>query len=119
MQAIRLQKKYPEISQEEMFDLINRFKCVSSSCLYALWAISFFPLEFCRYIICADNFGSAISTETPGRVDKAAAITALQNSGESYDRVRETLKSVSVDASGKVELEDWVEVSLYAYLLPL
>lgn len=70
-------------------------------------------------MICADNFGSAISTETPGRVDKAAAITALQNSGESYDRVRETLKSVSVDASGKVELEDWVEVSLYAYLLPL
>ena len=32
MQAIRLQKKYPEVSQEEMFDLINRFKCV-----YALW----------------------------------------------------------------------------------
>lgn len=53
---------------------------------------------------------SAISTETPGRVDKAAAITSLQNSGESYDRVRETLKDVSVDASGKVELEDWVEV---------
>lgn len=28
MQAIRLQKKYPEISQDEMFDLINRFKWV-------------------------------------------------------------------------------------------
>jgi hypothetical protein len=28
MQAIRLQKKYPEVSQDEMFDLINRFKCV-------------------------------------------------------------------------------------------
>lgn len=26
MQAIRLQKKYPEVSQEEMFELINRFK---------------------------------------------------------------------------------------------
>ena len=26
MQAIRLQKKYPEISQDEMFNLINRFK---------------------------------------------------------------------------------------------
>lgn len=26
MQAIRLQKKHPEISQDEMFDLINRFK---------------------------------------------------------------------------------------------
>ena len=38
MQAIRLQKKYPEVTQEEMFDLINRFKyvvlkscCVSSA----------------------------------------------------------------------------------------
>lgn len=28
MQAIRLQKKYPEVSQDEMFDLISRFKCV-------------------------------------------------------------------------------------------
>lgn len=55
---------------------------------------------------------SAIHTETPGRVDKAAAISALQQSGESYDRVRETLKQVSVDASGKVELEDWVEVRM-------
>lgn len=53
---------------------------------------------------------SAIPTETPGRVDKSAAIASLQQSGESYDRVRETLKHVSVDASGKVELEDWVEV---------
>lgn len=34
----------------------------------------------------------------------------MQSSGESYDRARETLKHVSVDASGKVELEDWVEV---------
>jgi hypothetical protein len=28
MQAIKLQRKYPEVSQEDMFDLINRFKCV-------------------------------------------------------------------------------------------
>ena len=42
---------------------------------------------------------------------KPAVISALQASGESYDLVRETLKAVSVDASGKVELEDWVEVS--------
>lgn len=47
-------------------------------------------------------------------MDKSAAITSLQQSGESYDRVRETLKSVSVDASGKVELEDYVEVRAYA-----
>lgn len=28
MQALRLQKKYPEVTQDEMFDLINRFKYV-------------------------------------------------------------------------------------------
>ncbi|KAL5514368.1 hypothetical protein ACEPAG_2456 [Sanghuangporus baumii] len=78
MQAIRLQKKYPEVSQEEMFDLINRF--------------------------------NAIPTNSPGRVDKSAVISSLQHAGESYDRVRETLKEVSVDASGKVELEDYVEL---------
>lgn len=53
---------------------------------------------------------SALHTDTPGRVDKASVLQALQANGESYDRVRETLKHVSVDASGKVELEDWVEV---------
>ena len=30
MQSIRLQKKYPEVSQGDMFDLISRFKCVST-----------------------------------------------------------------------------------------
>jgi plastin-1 len=53
---------------------------------------------------------SALSTDTPGRVDKSSVLQALKASGESYDRARETLKHVSVDASGKVELEDWVEV---------
>ena len=54
---------------------------------------------------------SAIETDTPGRAAKTAVINALQASGDaSYDRARETLKGVSVDASGKVELEDWVEV---------
>ncbi|KAF7794085.1 hypothetical protein EIP86_005215 [Pleurotus ostreatoroseus] len=80
MEALRLRKKYPEVSQDEMFDLINKF--------------------------------NAISTETPGRVDKANVLHALQSSGESYDRARETLKHVAVDASGKVELEDWVELNV-------
>lgn len=53
---------------------------------------------------------SQIDTDGTGRVDKAGVLHALQASGESYDRARETLKHVSVDASGKVELEDWVEV---------
>ena len=49
-------------------------------------------------------------TDTPGRVDKSAVLQAIQSTGQSYDVARETLKHVSVDASGKVELEDWVEV---------
>ena len=39
--------------------------------------------------ICAH---SAIDTDGTGRVDKSTAISALQQKGESYDRVRETLK---------------------------
>jgi len=31
MEALKLQKKYPEVSRDEMFDFINRFKSVSSS----------------------------------------------------------------------------------------
>ncbi|KAF8546033.1 Ca2+-binding actin-bundling protein [Imleria badia] len=80
MEALRLQKKYPEVTRDEMFDLINRF--------------------------------NAISTDSPGRIDKSAVLHALQSSGESYDQARETLKGVSVDASGKVELEDWVELNV-------
>ncbi|KAE9398048.1 Ca2+-binding actin-bundling protein [Gymnopus androsaceus JB14] len=80
MEALKLQKKYPEVSRDEMLDLINRF--------------------------------NAISTNTPGRVDKSAVLQALQASGESYDNARETLKSVSVDSSGKVELEDFVELNV-------
>lgn len=28
MEALRLRKKFPEVSQDEIFDLINKFKCV-------------------------------------------------------------------------------------------
>ncbi|RDB27525.1 Fimbrin [Hypsizygus marmoreus] len=80
MEAFKLQKKYPEVTRDEMFDLINRF--------------------------------NSISTDTPGRVDKSAVLHAIQSRGESYDLARETLKSVSVDASGKLELEDWVELNV-------
>ncbi|THH28919.1 hypothetical protein EUX98_g5265 [Antrodiella citrinella] len=79
MDVLRLRKKFPEVSQDDMFDLISRF--------------------------------NAISTDTPGRIDKTEVLRVLQANGESYDRARETLKQVSVDASGKVELEDWVELN--------
>ncbi|KAN0073798.1 Ca2+-binding actin-bundling protein [Tylopilus felleus] len=45
------------------------------------------------------------------------ALQALQSSGEYYHQARETLKGVSVDASGKVELEDWVEVRSWYHLI--
>lgn len=93
MEALRLQKKFPEVSKDEMFDLVNRFKCVFDVHSMVLTAVS------------------AITTNSPGRVDKTAALQAIQSSGQSYDTARETLKHVSVDASGKLELEDWVEVS--------
>ena len=37
-------------------------------------------------------------------------IKSLQNEA-TYDQVRETLKDVSLDASGRVEVEDYVDVS--------
>ncbi|KAF9490336.1 fimbrin [Pleurotus eryngii] len=80
MEALKLQRKYPEVTRDEMFDLINRF--------------------------------NSISTDTPGRIDKTAVLQAIQATGQSYDVARETLKHVSVDASGKVELEDWVELNV-------
>lgn len=96
MQAIKLQRKYPEVSQDEMFDLINRFKCVHHAKFYSGGSFR--------------SWNSQIDTDGIGRVDKTSVLHALKSSGESYDRARETLKHVSVDASGKVELEDWVEV---------
>ncbi|KDR72676.1 hypothetical protein GALMADRAFT_252855 [Galerina marginata CBS 339.88] len=80
MEAFKLQKKFPEVSRDEMFDLINQF--------------------------------NSLHTDSPGRVDKSAVLQALQSSGQSYDIARETLKHVSVDASGKVELDDWVELNV-------
>ncbi|TFK28467.1 fimbrin [Coprinopsis marcescibilis] len=80
MEAIKLQRKYPEVTRDEMFDLVNRF--------------------------------NGLHTDTPGRVDKTTVLQSLKSSGESYDLARETLKHVSVDASGKVELEDWVELNV-------
>lgn len=38
-------------------------------------------------------------------------IKSLQNEA-TYDQVRETLKDVSLDASGRVEVEDYVDVRL-------
>jgi len=52
-----------------------------------------------------------IDVEDKGSVDKAQVISALQASGDAdYDSARETLKSVNIDSSGRVEMEDWVQL---------
>lgn len=53
-----------------------------------------------------------IDIEEKGSVDKQSLIKSVQESGEAnYDQVRETLKEVNLDSSGRVELEDYVDVS--------
>ncbi|ODV91950.1 hypothetical protein CANCADRAFT_63363 [Tortispora caseinolytica NRRL Y-17796] len=79
MNAVKLQRKYPSLSQEDVFQLISRFQ--------------------------------QIDTDDKGWVDKQEAVKAVvETERSSYDAVRETLKDVAVDASGRVELEDYVEL---------
>lgn len=79
MEAIKLQRKYPQFSQEEMMGLISRFR--------------------------------GMDVEEKGSIPKQDVIKAIQDQGEaSYDQVRETLKEVDLDASGRVELDDYVDL---------
>lgn len=53
-----------------------------------------------------------IDIEGKGSVAKQDVIKAVEDSKEaSYDQARETLKEVNLDSSGRVELEDYVDVS--------
>ena len=80
MEAIKLQRKYPHISQEEMLGLIGKFR--------------------------------QMDVDEKGSLDRAVVLKGVQDQERAtYDRVRETLKDVSIDASGRVELEDYVDVS--------
>ncbi|SPO32749.1 probable SAC6 - actin filament bundling protein, fimbrin [Ustilago trichophora] len=79
MEAIKLQRKYPQFSQEEMMGLISRFR--------------------------------TLDVEEKGSIPKQDVIKAIQDQGDaSYDQVRETLKEVDLDASGRVELDDYVDL---------
>lgn len=52
-----------------------------------------------------------IDKEDNGWVEKKDVINAVSHKGQySYDQARETLKQVDVDASGHVELDDYVEL---------
>ncbi|QEU62290.1 Sac6 [Kluyveromyces lactis] len=79
MNIIRLQRKFPEFSQEDLFETIEHFR--------------------------------NIDLEDKGWVEKPQILESISKSGvASYDEARETLKTVDVDASGHVELEDYVEL---------
>ncbi|BGP57638.1 hypothetical protein JCM8202_001013 [Rhodotorula sphaerocarpa] len=86
MQALKLARKYPEFSQEEMMQLVEQF--------------------------------NQIDLDSTGRLPKSTVLTALSTNAKpespsgkyTYDQVRETLKTVSIDSSGQVELEDFVDL---------
>lgn len=53
----------------------------------------------------------SIDIDDKGSVDRQHLMKAVQDSGEAnYDQVRETLKEVNLDSSGRVELEDYVDL---------
>lgn len=80
MSVIRLQKKFQNLEQSELFGLIDDFRQLDAD----------------------DN----------GWVDKKDVIEHVSKEGKgTYDSVREALKQVQIDASGHVELEDYVELN--------
>ncbi|SSD61669.1 probable Fimbrin [Saccharomycodes ludwigii] len=79
MNIVKLQKKFPILTQEDLFSTIEKFRSIDS--------------------------------DDKGWVEKQDALESIANSGEaSYDQARQTLKQVDVDASGHVELDDYVEL---------
>lgn len=79
MNVLKLQKKFPQLNQGDIFGIIEEFR--------------------------------NIDLEEKGWVEKKDVINAVSQKGEySYDQARETLKAVDVDASGHVELDDYVEL---------
>ncbi|WFD33883.1 fimbrin [Malassezia cuniculi] len=79
MEAIKLQRRYPQFSQEDMMALMNKFR--------------------------------QIDVDDKGYLDRQTAVKEVSELEKaSYDQVRETLKEVDVDASGRVELEDYVDL---------
>ena len=107
MQALKLSKKYPEFKQDEIFDLVNKFKYVqislwkpsirSSSLHLRRWAL--FPLNWndlwsssyessFRTYTSSGADSRQIDVDDKGSLDKAAVIAALGQSGDAdYDSV--------------------------------
>ncbi|EGW30618.1 uncharacterized protein SPAPADRAFT_63448 [Spathaspora passalidarum NRRL Y-27907] len=79
MNVLKLQKKFPNLQQSDLFTIIDDFR--------------------------------AIDLEDKGYVEKQDVYNSISKQGVyTYDQARETLKKVDVDASGHVELDDYVEL---------
>jgi plastin-1 len=94
MNALKLQRKFPQFRQEDILALTNKFGYITSVGVNCLTSIR------------------KIDIEGRGYVDQATVISAVQKDGEgsNYDQIRATLRECNIDASGRVELEDYVEV---------
>ncbi|CAG8554513.1 4182_t:CDS:10, partial [Acaulospora colombiana] len=80
MNVMRLAKKFPQFSQQDVFDLTAQF--------------------------------NKIDIEGTGALEQKDVVKALQESGESnsYDEIRATLKEIDLSSTGKVEIEEFVEL---------
>ncbi|KAL6945308.1 Fimbrin, actin-bundling protein [Hanseniaspora vineae] len=79
MNIVKLQRKFPTLTQEDLFSTIERFR--------------------------------SLDIDDKGWIAKPEALESVSSSGEAtYDQARQTLKEVEVDASGHVELDDYVEL---------
>lgn len=86
MEAIKLQRRYPQFTQEQVIALCAQFR--------------------------------AIDLDSTGQLPKSTLFTALSSPAASstpagqysYDQIRETLKTVQIDSTGTVALEDFVQL---------
>jgi hypothetical protein len=132
MQALKLSKKYPEFKQDEIFDLVNKFKYVQVRFLSPIYSPSRCPLPrsplfhgFQRsfgHLLrrglrpCLSLTGTdfrQIDVDDKGSLDKAAVIAALGQSGDAdYDSVSPLhfslahIKRGYTDAEGKKVYKD-------------
>ncbi|AMD18945.1 HBR044Cp [Eremothecium sinecaudum] len=79
MNVLKLQKKFPQFTQEDLFSTVEQFRTIDS--------------------------------DDKGYVEKAELLDSVSKNGiATYDDAREALKRVNIDASGRVELDDYVEL---------
>ncbi|RHZ80368.1 hypothetical protein Glove_137g34 [Diversispora epigaea] len=80
MNVMQLAKKFPQFSQQEIFDLSAKF--------------------------------NKIDLDGNGAIEQKEVVKALQNMDDknSYDEIRSALKGISLSSTGKVELEEFVEL---------